>query len=362
MLAWTITLAGGVGPVLTQPSRVHGSEKSWLIARFIWLFAANLATFASNAADFQRYARKPNDVILGNLVGFPIADVSVAIVGNIVASTSTLIFGELEWNPIMLLDRIQTENYSPGNRAGCFFLALLFAYSALFSSVFENSIPAGNDIAALLPKYISIRRGMFLCQLLSFAINPWFLLGSASVFLRFIGSYQIFLAAITGILICNYYVVSRGQLLVPDLFTGDKAGAYYYTRGWNVRAYIAYFATIALNFAGFLGNMGVPVPQPVTRMYYFAYPVGLILSFSIFLACNLVSKPAHAVPFHEWREPKNYVRPEEDAEARGDSDSSPNNSEGIAANTDVVVMGIDLGADGHHGAVAYAQPPQEKKL
>jgi len=141
MLAWTLTLAGGPGPVLSQGSRVHGSEKAWLIVRFVWLFAANCATFASNAADFQRYAQKPNDVILGNLVGFPVADVSVAIVGNIVASTSTVIFGELEWNPIMLLDRIQTENYTSANRAGCFFLALMFAYSALFSSVFENSIP-----------------------------------------------------------------------------------------------------------------------------------------------------------------------------------------------------------------------------
>ena len=141
MLAWTLTLAGGAGPVLRQRSKVHGSEKSWLLVKFIWLFAANCATFASNAADFQRYASRPNDVILGNLIGFPLADMSVAIVGNVVASTSTVIFGELVWNPVTLLDRIQTENYTPANRAGCFFIALMFSYSALFSSVFENSIP-----------------------------------------------------------------------------------------------------------------------------------------------------------------------------------------------------------------------------
>ncbi|KAF2793243.1 putative uridine permease [Melanomma pulvis-pyrius CBS 109.77] len=317
MLTWTLTLAGGIGPILSQGSRVHGSEKAWLIVRFVWLFAANCATFASNAADFQRYAQKPNDVILGNLVGFPVADLSVAIVGNIVASTSTVIFGELVWNPIMLLDRIQAENYTAANRAGCFFLALLFAYSALFSSVFENSIPAGNDIAALVPKYISIRRGMFLCQVLSFLINPWFLLSSASVFIRFLGSYQMFLAAITGILLCNYYVVSRGELLVPDLFMGGRSGAYYFSRGWNFRAYIAYVVTVAVNFAGFLGNMGVEVPIGITRFYYFAYPVGLFLSFSIFLLCNLISRPAHIVPWGRWREPKNYVRPEEDTRSPG---------------------------------------------
>jgi len=155
---------------------------------------------------------------------------------------------------------------------------------------------------------------MFICQVISFAINPWFLLGSASIFIRFLGSYQIFLSAITGILICNYYVVLRGQLNVPDLYTADKSGVYYFTKGWNIRAYIAYLVAVAVNFAGFLGNMGVTVPVGITRFYYFAYPVGLLLSFGVFLLCSLVSKPAHTVPFSEWSEPKNYVRPEEDTE------------------------------------------------
>lgn len=141
MLGWTLTLAGGPGPVLSQPSRVHGSEKGWLIVKFIFISMGGSATFASNAADFQRYAKKPSDVVLGNIVGYPLADFLVNIVGNIVASSSVLIFGEREWNPLILLDRIQTENYTAKNRAGCFFLAFMFAYSALFSSVFENSIP-----------------------------------------------------------------------------------------------------------------------------------------------------------------------------------------------------------------------------
>ncbi|KAH8891935.1 NCS1 nucleoside transporter [Thozetella sp. PMI_491] len=311
MLAWTLTLAGGAGPVLRQPSKVQGSDKAWLIVRFLLLFAGNCATYASNAADFQRYAQKPNDVILGNILGFPLADLSVAVVGNIVASTSTVIFGELIWNPVLLLDRIQTENYTSANRAGCFFISMMFAYSALFSSVFENSIPAGNDIAALLPKYISIRRAMYICQLVSIAINPWFLLGSASIFITFLGSYQIFLAAITGVLMCNYYIISRGHFDVPALYSGDKSGPYYYTKGWNFRAYIAYIITVGVNFAGFLGNMGIKVPIGITRFYYFAYPVGIVLSFGIFWVCNLVWKPDIMFPLDEWREPKNYFRPEE---------------------------------------------------
>jgi NCS1 family nucleobase:cation symporter-1 len=178
MLAWTTTLAGGLGPVIHQRGFATGSERNWLIVRFFFLNAANSATFASNAADFQRYAKKNTDVLAGNLFGFPVSNCLVSLVGNLVCASSQVIFGKLVWNPVTFLDMIQTADYSSANRAGCFFIAGCFAYSCLFSSIFENSLPAGNDIAALLPKYFTVRRGFFLCAVLSFAINPWFLLVS----------------------------------------------------------------------------------------------------------------------------------------------------------------------------------------
>lgn len=77
---------------------------------------------------------------------------------------------------------MEGERYTSGNRAACAFISLAFVYSTVFSAIFENSIPyesnppsvkflcqilttlsAGNDIAALLPKYISIKRGFFIC-------------------------------------------------------------------------------------------------------------------------------------------------------------------------------------------------------
>jgi nucleobase:cation symporter-1, NCS1 family len=46
------------------------------IVRFLLLGAGNRATFAFNAADSKRHTSKPNDVILGNLVGFSMSAVS----------------------------------------------------------------------------------------------------------------------------------------------------------------------------------------------------------------------------------------------------------------------------------------------
>jgi NCS1 family nucleobase:cation symporter-1 len=96
-------------------------------------------------------------------------------------------------------------------------------------------------------------------------INPWFLLGSAGVFISFIGSYQvssiyhgelscadkqIFLFSITGILFCDYYIVQRGKIDLKSLYTAERNGNYWYTYGVNWRAMVAYVVGAAINFVG----------------------------------------------------------------------------------------------------------------
>lgn len=65
------------------------------------------------------------------------------------------------------------------------------------------------------------------------------------------------------------------------------------------------------NFYGFLNNMGVAAPIGVTRAYYFAYEIGIILSFAVYWLANWISPPPIAFPLSDWREPADYIRPEE---------------------------------------------------
>ena len=205
---------------------------------------------------------------------------------------------------MVYLDKLQEISYTPGTRAACFIIALCFTYSAMFSAIFEYSLPAGNDIAALFPKYLSLRKSMYVCAMLTVLINPWYLMGSASIFISFLASYQIFLSSITGVLLCHYYIISRGFLEMDDLFTARKDG-------WNWRAYAAYIVGIIPNFYWFLNNMGVSAPIVVTRLYYFAYPIGLFKSFMVYWGLSVAWKPAINYTLSEWREPDDYVRAEE---------------------------------------------------
>ncbi|KAK7427298.1 hypothetical protein QQZ08_006235 [Neonectria magnoliae] len=256
VIFWLITCAFLVIPVPKMRVLVYvelvvfirgtatGSEKAWLIVQSPMLGAANCATFASNAADFQRYAKRKNDVLAGNLFGFPVSNLVVAIFGNLVCASSQIIFEELIWNPVTLLVTIQTVKNTSAHRAGCFFIA--------------------------------VRGRFFVCAILLFAINPWYLL--VWLFISFMASYQIFLPAITGVLLVNYYLIIRGQIHIRDCFSSANTGFYYYIHGWNVRAYVAYVIGIIPNFYGFLNNMGVSAPLGITQFYFFAYWVGLALS------------------------------------------------------------------------------------
>ncbi|KAJ0421998.1 permease for cytosine/purines, uracil, thiamine, allantoin-domain-containing protein [Aspergillus carlsbadensis] len=308
MTGWTVSLAGGTTSTLRQGSTVHGSEKSWMICKFLFIGLASCATFISNAADMQRYARKPSDVIWGQLISFPLSAFVVAVFGNVIAAASVGVFGELIWNPLDFLDMLMAgERYTSGNRTACAFIALALAYSTVFSAIFENSIPAGNDIASLLPRYITIKRGFFICAILSYAICPWYLLSSASVFINFLSSYQIFLSAITGILICDYYLLRRGALSIPDLYTAHPEGMYHYFHGFGLRAFATYLIAIAPNFYGFLNQMGVSASVGVQRFYFVAYPVGLVVAFGGYYGFALWRGPKGMVSGSGWKEPKEYL-------------------------------------------------------
>jgi NCS1 family nucleobase:cation symporter-1 len=95
MLGWTVSLAGGSLKSLNAPSKIQGTEKSFLIFKFLFLGLASCGTFISNASDLQRYTTKPNDVLIGQIVSFPLSNFLVAILGNLIASSSKEIFGEV---------------------------------------------------------------------------------------------------------------------------------------------------------------------------------------------------------------------------------------------------------------------------
>jgi NCS1 family nucleobase:cation symporter-1 len=197
---------------------------------------------------------------------------------------------------------------SHGDRAGTFFIAAAFTLAQLGTNIAANSISAGTDLTALAPRFISIRRGGYVCAVIGICICPWQFLTSASNFTTYLSAYSVFLSSIAGPMICDYYVVRKGYLQIRDLYNAEKDGPYYATYGIQWRGWAAYLCGILINVVGFAGAVGTPVPIGADYIYRLNFFTGFIVSAVVYyVLCKFFPVPALS-PTGKWCEVGDQIR------------------------------------------------------
>ncbi|HTQ53053.1 MAG TPA: NCS1 family nucleobase:cation symporter-1 [Bryobacteraceae bacterium] len=253
LLWWVTRKAGGFGPVLGAPSRFHSSAEFW---RFFVPALTGMvgfwATVALNIPDFSRYARSQKAQMLGQALGLPTAMTLYSFIGVAVTSASVVIFGEAIWDPVALLGRFHQP-------AVAFIALIALLLATLNTNVAANVVSPSNDFSNLNPRRISFRTGGLITGCLGMVMMPWKLLGSYSAYIfGWLVGYSALLGPIAGVMIADYFVVRRRQLVLDDLYL--RQGCYEYAGGFNYRALAALAGGIAVGlavhdyawFAGFL--------------------------------------------------------------------------------------------------------------
>lgn len=268
LLFWITRKAGGFGPVLNTPSKFKTS------AEFFHFFIPSLtgmvgfwATVALNIPDFTRYAKSQRAQMLGQALGLPAAMTLYSFIGVAVTSASVVLFGEVIWDPVALLGRFHEPVI-----AGVALVALLIA--TLNTNVAANVVSPSNDFSNLNPRLISFRTGGLITGVVGVLMMPWKLLGdfSAYIFGWLIG-YSGLLGPIAGVMIADYFLVRKCDLIVDDLYR--RNGAYEYRNGVNARALIALATGIAVALVGL-------VVPPVRWLYDYAWFVGFFVSGALY--------------------------------------------------------------------------------
>jgi nucleobase:cation symporter-1, NCS1 family len=271
LLLWWITkLAGGLGPVLSAPSKFQSNSE------FLRFFIPSLtgmvgfwATVALNIPDFTRYARSQRAQMLGQAVGLPAAMTLYSFIGVAVTSASVVIFGEAIWDPVILLGRFNRPVV-----ASVALVALLIA--TLNTNVAANVVSPSNDFSNLNPRLISFRTGGIITGIVGVLLMPWKLLGSFSAYIfGWLIGYSGLLGPIAGIMIADYFVLRRCQLDIDALYRAE--GVYSYSRGINWRAVIALAAGIFVALTGL-------VIHPLRPLYDYAWFVGFFVAGGVYLA------------------------------------------------------------------------------
>lgn len=312
-LAWALYRAHGAGPTLHAPPSVHGSKFGWAIVSGIMSALANFCTLIVNALDFARVAHSPRAALWSQLIAIPVGFALTSLIGILVSSSSNAGGGTLVWNPLDLLGRFLDEDASSAQRFGVFVISAGFCLAQIGANVAANSISAGTDLAALFPRFITIRRGGYFCAAVGFAMCPWHLLSSSNQFTTYLSAYSVFLSSIAGPMLADYYVVRRGYLDLRHLFSGHKhytdartgerrRSPYYGVAGIGWQAYASYLAGIMINIVGFAGAVGARVPVGATYIYNVNYFGGFFVSAGIYCALCWLFPPPDMPVERGWHE------------------------------------------------------------
>ncbi|KDQ57991.1 hypothetical protein JAAARDRAFT_57789 [Jaapia argillacea MUCL 33604] len=291
LTAWACVKAGGFGKFnLATKTTIHGSALGWAWMNGINTVISSVSPMMLNQPDLARYATKPGEA--GVYQGWAMFICKILVSFMSVATTSALKVaygGAATWNLWDQLSLILDHNWNPLARFSVFLVATIFSFATILTNISANSIPFGADSTGVAPRWLTIRRGQILCWILGLAIVPWKFLVDAAKFITFLGSYTILMGAVIGVVLCDFFVIRRGNIHVPSCYDGTPGGLYYFTRGVNWRGCIAWLCGFIVPFPGLIGSYDINAVNPAAiKMYELGWLLSVSISFSVHWILNLI--------------------------------------------------------------------------
>lgn len=299
ILIWAVVAAPRGGALFSNTEGVTGIKQAqgthlvWQMVFGIMSILGPQSSHLFGQSDYTRFARKPKDQILAQILFVPFNNIVVALIGIVCTSCATQIFlGQetaLLWQPYDLLAAIQKHfNNSSGSRAAVAFASLAFICAQLGIAIAANMLVNGIDLAALAPRWFDIRRGGYFTAIFAFIMQPWDLLNGASKFLTVVGGFAVFIGPLTGIVFADYYFVRRRLLKLTSLYDLSSNSIYWYTKGFIWRAPVAWISGFWSLMPGFVHRVQDPSVELAgwTKLYYMTYPVGILFALITYLALD----------------------------------------------------------------------------
>ncbi|WP_369134224.1 NCS1 family nucleobase:cation symporter-1 [Modestobacter sp. I12A-02662] len=262
-LAVYVFVQAGGSIAWSPPDVLTGSEMWLQILGGGALWVAIYATFVLNFCDFTRGAKSKQAVVLGNLWGIPVNMLFFGLVVVILTGGQLSIDGTVITSPTDVVQAIDSTLFLV---LAC--LALLTLTIAV--NLMANFVAPSFALAAMMPRTLNFRRAAIVSGVIGFVILPWNLYNSPAVILYFLGGLGAFLGPLFGIVMADYWLLRRQRINVPDLYTFETSGEYWYRNGVNTRAILALIPSAA-----------------IAMVFAFVEGLGTFAAFSWFIAAGL---------------------------------------------------------------------------
>ena len=208
----------------------------------LWL--AIYGTMILNFSDFSRSSPCCKTITVGNFWGLPVNILVFAGITVLLCGAQFQINGTIIESPTQIIASIPNTFFLV---LGC--LAFLIVTVAV--NIMANFVAPAFVLSNLAPKYLTFRRAGLISATIAVLILPWNLYNSPLVIVYFLSGLGALLGPLYGVIMVDYWLVRKGQVDVPALYSEDPTGIYYYSRGVNLRAVAAFIpaALIAIVLA-----------------------------------------------------------------------------------------------------------------
>jgi nucleobase:cation symporter-1, NCS1 family len=189
-----------------------------------------------NFGDFSRYVKNENELkkgnlsLLLNLIIFSLFSILIVIGADIILNKNMVKMEQIFTNPMDIIGKFN-------NTVLTFIVLFLILFASASTNLIANYIPAQNSFINLLPSRLSLKTSGLLIILFAFFVGIfWAPLLSKIGILSFVDTISAFFGPIFGIVVIDYYIISKRTIVNKDIFSSLPNGTYYYSSGWHIKA------------------------------------------------------------------------------------------------------------------------------
>jgi len=189
-----------------------------------------------NFGDFSRYVKNENELKKGNLslilnlLIFSFFAVFIVIGADIFLNKNLENMERILTNPTDIIGKINNTELTV--------IVLFFIiFSSASTNLIANYIPTQNTLLNLMPTKLNLKTSAVIIAVSGFVIGIfWLPLLSQIGILAFVDTFGAFFGPLFGVMVIDYYLVKKSILDNKDIFSLERNGLYFYSKGWHLKA------------------------------------------------------------------------------------------------------------------------------
>ncbi|ARM75419.1 cytosine permease [Acidianus manzaensis] len=273
LFVYSLSLSHGLGPLFAVKGYEAPTISNILLA--VSSFAAAYSTLALNIPDFTRFSKSQKDQFIGQAIGLPVLLTLWSFIAIGLSSTMIYLYHVPMSEAINYVNPVYIMFLLTKNSILSLIVGISFIIATISVNIAANMVSPVYDLISLFPKKISTwGKASILAALVSFLYAPWLWYNNAGTVENILGLIGSGLGAVAGIMIADYWILSKKHISLVDLFM--PTGKYWYLKGYNIKALLSMSIGFLVPVIGFI------IPQ-LNFLYDYGWYMAVLLSLSIYI-------------------------------------------------------------------------------